>query len=63
MIEVWIYFLFLEFWPSVGIGTLASLLGIPEHPQDIVFSCGPFKKLTSNKAKKQRINRAFFIFN
>jgi hypothetical protein len=39
--EVWIYFLSLEFWPGAEIGTLPSLLPVPRDPQYVVVPYDP----------------------
>jgi len=41
VMEVWIYFLSLEFWPGAEIGTLPSLLPVPRDPQYVVVPYDP----------------------
>jgi len=50
VMEVWIYFLFLEFWPGAEIGTLPSIFQIIYRPQHIAvpFDLGCLKTALDN---------------
>jgi hypothetical protein len=52
-IEVWIYFLSLEFWPGAEIGTISQVLVDRCQPQDVVVSLTTLslKKGTNGKPK------------